>query len=132
MFCTNFTWHNFQKNWWILMYERMESDWKFGHRPVCKFSRHHVSPHVCGPKSSACIPTFIKSNLHKSKLLFERRRLCGLRLRKTFPVIRFRWTDISNSRIPAQMAGFLVSDIFKYCIILIRQAIFFRYIYISL
>ena len=37
-----------------------------------------------------------------SKLLFELWCLSfRLRLRKTFPVIRFRWTDISNSRIQA-------------------------------
>ena len=32
-----------------------------------------------------------------------------LRLRKTFPVIRFRWTDISNSRIQARRAWRLVN-----------------------
>ena len=61
-------------------------------------------------------------HFYASKLLFERRRLCGLRLsasvcvflrlRKTFPVIRFRWTDISNSRI--QFLATLMSSIIHY------------------
>ena len=49
-----------------------------------------------------------------SILLFERRCLsfrlsASVRL-QTFPVIRFRWTDISNSRIQARRAWFLVSN----------------------